>query len=218
MSYQFDLNDFAPDLEEVNKQYPDREGSSLDKWPLTTMKLPGEYTVRLGRGSVRFQDRDASKPGTRTYDASISTPAIVEIDGVKYSSFISWYTGSPIGLKEFVKLLTAFGTADPVVAAIRLRNAVIKGWFKNYHNNGFDNLSVSNFTVLEAPGLAETNTAEVKITDNRAGASTSSGPSAPAPGVPTITAGPAPAPVAAAPVPSVQAPAPAAADKPFWEQ
>lgn len=219
MTYGFNLSDFAPDLEEVNKQYPDREGGELADWPFDTMTLPAEYTVRLGRGSLRLQDRSADKPGQRTYDVSVSAPAIVELGGTKYSSFISWYTGTPIGLKEFAKLLAAFGTDDPAVAAIRMRNAVLKGWFKDYFNGGYHNLSVSNFTLLEAPGLAETNTSEVKITDKRAGAAQAS--AAPTPSVPNITAGPAPAPTAAPTptlpgAPSVQAPS--TADKPFWEQ
>lgn len=215
MSYGFNLSDFAPDLEEVNKQYP--EGGELADWPYDTMTLPAEYTVRMGRGSIRLQDRSADKPGQRTYDVSVSAPAIVELNGTKYSSFISWYTGSPIGLKEFAKLLAAFGTDDPAVAAIRMRNAVLKGWFKDYHNNGYHNLSVSNFTLLEAPGLAETNTSDVKITDKRAGAAqASSAPGVPTPApVPNVTA--APAPVPSVPAPTVQTPAPAE-DKPFWEQ
>lgn len=208
-SYSFNLADFTEDIDAVQKEYPDREGgSNLEKWPIDQMGLPKEYTVRLGRGSVRLQDRGADKPGSRPYDVSVSVPAVVDLSGVKYSSFISWYTGSPIGLKEFVKLLSAFRTDDPVVVAARMQQAVLKGYFKNYHNNGYDNLSVSNFTLLEVPKLDETDTSQVKVTDKRGGA-VATAPSTPAAAPTPVLPGATAAPV----LPGASAP-----EKPFWEQ
>lgn len=207
-NYSFNLADFTEDIDAVQKEYPDRERQgNLEAWPIDEMGLPKEYTVRLGRGSVRLQDRAADKPGSRPYDVSVSVPAIVELGGVKYSSFISWFTGSPIGLKEFVKLLTAFRTEDPAVVAARMQQATMKGYFKNYRNNGYDNLSVSNFTLLECPKLEETDTSAVKVTDKRSGApsSPSAAPSAPVPTLPGAAAAPV--------LPGASAP-----EKPFWEQ
>jgi hypothetical protein len=211
MSYKFNIADFTEDIDAVQQQYPDREGQgggNLEKWPIDQMGLPKEYTVRLGRGSVRLTDRGADKPGNRTYDVSVSVPAIVDLAGVKYSSFIGWYTGSPIGLKEFAKLLTAFRTDDPAVVAARMQQAVLKGYFKNYHNNGYDNITVSNYTLLEVPKMEETDISQVKVDDRRGGASTSSPAAAPSAPVPTLPG------ATAAPV----LPGTSAAEKPFWEQ
>ena len=168
--YVFNISDFTSDLEQAEKNNPPRS-SELDKWPFATMGLPAALTVRLGRGSVRFRDRDPSKPGTRSYDASISAPAMLELNGVKYSSFIEWWTGSEISLMQFVKLMSLLDTQDPLVAAARLQGSTLDAWFKVYSKGGYDNLSCSNPKFLEVPNLTVTDTSTVRVNDSRSGAS-----------------------------------------------
>lgn len=239
-SFTFNLDDLVGDIESLKESgdlKPEKEFVRREAWPFAEMGILNSgkvLTAQLGKGSVTIRNRtQPDAGGTRPYDYELSVPAIIEFNGQKYSSFIRWSTGGPSwGLREFVKTLELFKTTDPVIAAARSANAVVKGWFKAYQNPSnlradgtpWDpQLQLSNFEFVEFPGIAVTSGENVKIRDLRDGKG--GGKSQNRPTVPDLTGSTPPA--ATAPVPSVPVPnvdadgvvqsAPSEA-KPFWEE